>query len=164
MGCAVTPPSQPGGLEEITFLYKLTDGACPKSYGANVARLAGLPDEVVRRAADKAAESEVARQQAAASGQQGVQQGAQQPASGGSGGGNNSGQEEGMEVDGGSGAASKPEAAAGAEQPATPGLADLLQRVRAACTAAAGAAAGGAVDADALLVLQQEVKELLQLS
>lgn len=29
------------GLEEVTFLYKLTLGACPKSYGVNVARLAG---------------------------------------------------------------------------------------------------------------------------
>lgn len=29
------------GLEEVTFLYKLTPGACPKSYGVNVARLAG---------------------------------------------------------------------------------------------------------------------------
>jgi DNA mismatch repair protein MSH6 len=31
-----------GGLEEVTFLYRLTPGACPKSYGVNVARLAGL--------------------------------------------------------------------------------------------------------------------------
>lgn len=30
-----------GGLEEVTFLYRLTPGACPKSYGVNVARLAG---------------------------------------------------------------------------------------------------------------------------
>lgn len=30
-----------GGLEEVTFLYKLTLGACPRSYGVNVARLAG---------------------------------------------------------------------------------------------------------------------------
>lgn len=29
------------GLEEVVFLYKLTPGACPKSYGINVARLAG---------------------------------------------------------------------------------------------------------------------------
>lgn len=28
-------------LKEVTFLYKLTPGACPKSYGVNVARLAG---------------------------------------------------------------------------------------------------------------------------
>ena len=30
-----------GGVEEVTFLYRLTAGACPKSYGVNVARLAG---------------------------------------------------------------------------------------------------------------------------
>lgn len=29
------------GLEEVTFLYRLTPGSCPKSYGVNVARLAG---------------------------------------------------------------------------------------------------------------------------
>lgn len=30
-----------GGVEEVTFLYRLTRGACPKSYGVNIARLAG---------------------------------------------------------------------------------------------------------------------------
>lgn len=30
-----------GGVEEVTFLYRLTPGACPKSYGVNIARLAG---------------------------------------------------------------------------------------------------------------------------
>ena len=30
-----------GGVEEVTFLYRLSPGACPKSYGVNVARLAG---------------------------------------------------------------------------------------------------------------------------
>lgn len=29
------------GVEEVTFLYRLKPGACPKSYGVNVARLAG---------------------------------------------------------------------------------------------------------------------------
>lgn len=29
------------GVEEVTFLYRLTTGACPKSYGVNVARIAG---------------------------------------------------------------------------------------------------------------------------
>lgn len=29
------------GVEEVTFLYKLTPGSCPQSYGVNVARLAG---------------------------------------------------------------------------------------------------------------------------
>ncbi|GJW49874.1 pentatricopeptide repeat-containing protein [Tanacetum coccineum] len=39
------------GLEEVTFLYKLTLGACPKSYGVNVAHLAGLLDNVLQKAA-----------------------------------------------------------------------------------------------------------------
>ena len=32
------------GIEEVTFLYRLTAGSCPKSYGVNVARLAGMLD------------------------------------------------------------------------------------------------------------------------
>ena len=32
--------------ETITFLYKFVKGDCPKSYGFNAARLAGIPDEV----------------------------------------------------------------------------------------------------------------------
>lgn len=32
--------------ESITFLYKFVEGACPKSYGFNAARLAGLSPEV----------------------------------------------------------------------------------------------------------------------
>jgi len=35
------------GGEEVTFLYKLTDGSSPRSYGINVARLAGLPTAVI---------------------------------------------------------------------------------------------------------------------
>ncbi|KAL0435966.1 UNVERIFIED_CONTAM: DNA mismatch repair protein MSH6 [Sesamum radiatum] len=46
------------GLEEVTFLYKLTPGACPKSYGVNVARLAGLPDSVLQKATAKSQEFE----------------------------------------------------------------------------------------------------------
>jgi DNA mismatch repair protein MSH6 len=34
----------------ITFLYTLGDGACPKSFGINVARLAGLPEELLANA------------------------------------------------------------------------------------------------------------------
>lgn len=36
--------------ETITFLYKLTPGSCPKSYGFNAARLAGIPKDIIRRA------------------------------------------------------------------------------------------------------------------
>ncbi|TPX69650.1 hypothetical protein SpCBS45565_g02308 [Spizellomyces sp. 'palustris'] len=41
---------------EVTFLYKLTDGSCPKSYGMNVASMAGVPIEIVEKA-DKIAAS-----------------------------------------------------------------------------------------------------------
>ncbi|CAN1353025.1 DNA mismatch repair protein MSH6 [Linum perenne] len=46
------------GVEEVTFLYRLTPGACPKSYGVNVARLAGLPENVLQIAAAKSSEIE----------------------------------------------------------------------------------------------------------
>ena len=36
--------------EEVTFLYKVKDGAIDQSYGINVARLAGLPSSVIERA------------------------------------------------------------------------------------------------------------------
>lgn len=36
--------------EKVTFLYKLTKGNADRSYGINVARLAGLPDSVLGRA------------------------------------------------------------------------------------------------------------------
>lgn len=38
------------GKEEVTFLYKLCDGSSPKSYGINVARLAGIPTKVLELA------------------------------------------------------------------------------------------------------------------
>ncbi|XVF72730.1 hypothetical protein PTKIN_Ptkin12aG0143800 [Pterospermum kingtungense] len=46
------------GVEEVTFLYRLTAGACPKSYGVNVARIAGLPDSVLLTAAAKSRDFE----------------------------------------------------------------------------------------------------------
>jgi len=45
MACNVDPKS-----EHVTFLYKFQLGECPKSYGINVARLAGLPDKVLNNA------------------------------------------------------------------------------------------------------------------
>ncbi|KAK1281168.1 DNA mismatch repair protein MSH6 [Acorus gramineus] len=45
-------------VEEVTFLYRLTPGACPKSYGVNVARLAGIPQTVLQKAAAKSTEFE----------------------------------------------------------------------------------------------------------
>jgi len=46
--------------ETITFLYKMVSGACPKSYGFNAARLAGIPDDIIRVAHRKAKEFEAA--------------------------------------------------------------------------------------------------------
>ena len=54
MGCQVRAAAD-GAAQQVTFLYKLTPGACPKSYGVNVARLAGLPPSVLRAAAATAA-------------------------------------------------------------------------------------------------------------
>lgn len=36
--------------ETVTFLYKYSDGPCPKSYGFNAAKLAGMPNSIIRRA------------------------------------------------------------------------------------------------------------------
>jgi DNA mismatch repair protein MutS len=38
--------------DSITFLRKIVPGSADKSYGIQVARLAGLPDEVIARATD----------------------------------------------------------------------------------------------------------------
>ena len=38
--------------EEIIFLHKVLDGSVDKSYGINVAKLAGLPSEVITRASE----------------------------------------------------------------------------------------------------------------
>ncbi|KAL7639850.1 UNVERIFIED_CONTAM: hypothetical protein RMT77_009263 [Armadillidium vulgare] len=59
MACMVenedeSDPSQ----ETITFLYRFTEGACPKSYGFNAARLADLPQTVIKAASVKAKELE----------------------------------------------------------------------------------------------------------
>jgi len=36
--------------DEVIFLYKLVEGGCDKSFGIHVARLAGIPQEVIKRA------------------------------------------------------------------------------------------------------------------
>jgi DNA mismatch repair protein MSH6 len=43
----------------VTFLYKLTSGICEKSFGMNVAMMAGIPSDVVTRATTIAEEVEV---------------------------------------------------------------------------------------------------------
>ncbi|PIA18694.1 hypothetical protein COEREDRAFT_38803 [Coemansia reversa NRRL 1564] len=42
-------------IPEITFLYKLADGTSSDSFGLNVARIAGLPDSLLRCAKERAA-------------------------------------------------------------------------------------------------------------
>ncbi len=58
MACYVE--DRPDGTADVTFLYQHQAGACPKSYGMNVARLARLPDSVIRRAAAKSEQFEIA--------------------------------------------------------------------------------------------------------
>ena len=60
-----------GVVREVTFLYKLAPGACPRSYGTNVARLAGLPERVVLRAAHMSRAKELRDVTAAAAGGEG---------------------------------------------------------------------------------------------
>jgi DNA mismatch repair ATPase MutS len=50
-----------GAVQSITFLYTLGEGACPRSFGINVARLANLPEGVLRiaQAKSKIFESEM---------------------------------------------------------------------------------------------------------
>lgn len=40
---------------QVTFLYELKEGACPKSYGTACARLAGMPEAILARAEELAA-------------------------------------------------------------------------------------------------------------
>lgn len=46
--------------ETITFLYKFANGACPKSYGFNAARLAGMPADVIKIGLQRAKQFETA--------------------------------------------------------------------------------------------------------
>lgn len=46
--------------ETIIFLYKFVSGACPKSYGFNAARLAGMPSDVIKIGLQRAKEFETA--------------------------------------------------------------------------------------------------------
>jgi DNA mismatch repair protein MSH6 len=44
---------------DITFLYTLGSGACPSSFGINVARLAGIPEDVLIKAKQISADFEI---------------------------------------------------------------------------------------------------------
>lgn len=58
MACMVEKDITCPELERITFLYKFIDGSCPKSYGFNVALLAGIAKEIVQKGFVKAQELE----------------------------------------------------------------------------------------------------------
>ncbi|KAI9128946.1 hypothetical protein K1719_000429 [Acacia pycnantha] len=50
MACAFEPESDDGHLKrrnEPVFLYRLASGACPESYGLQVALMAGIPEKIV---------------------------------------------------------------------------------------------------------------------
>lgn len=54
-------PSAAPSVPHITFLYKLVRGVAKRSFGLNVARLAGLPERIVSSAARHAADLEAGR-------------------------------------------------------------------------------------------------------
>ncbi|KAG8184513.1 hypothetical protein JTE90_002359 [Oedothorax gibbosus] len=56
--CMVEKDHECPALEKITFLYKFVNGACPKSYGFNVALLAGITKQIVRHGFQKAQQLE----------------------------------------------------------------------------------------------------------
>jgi DNA mismatch repair protein MutS len=51
--------------DQIVFLYRIRDGASDRSYGIQVARLAGLPESVIRRAGEILADLEREKMSAA---------------------------------------------------------------------------------------------------
>lgn len=54
MACMVEEENTEDPTEEtIVFLYKCAPGPCPKSYGFNAAKLAGIPPQIIRRAFEK---------------------------------------------------------------------------------------------------------------
>jgi len=63
MACNVDP-----NQKDVTFLYKFIKGTCPKSYGMNVATLAGLPQALVGRAQQMSQNFEVLLEKAHNSG------------------------------------------------------------------------------------------------
>ncbi|XP_057339298.1 probable DNA mismatch repair protein Msh6 [Microplitis mediator] len=54
MACLVESEESDATQETVTFLYKLAEGACPKSYGFNAARIAGIKANITKRANDLA--------------------------------------------------------------------------------------------------------------
>jgi DNA mismatch repair protein MutS len=58
--------------QEVVFLYRLVDGGADRSYGIQVARLAGIPDHVIERAREVMARLEAAEEREAEGGEREV--------------------------------------------------------------------------------------------
>uniref|UniRef100_A0A2Z5U638 Putative DNA mismatch repair protein Msh6 n=1 Tax=Reticulitermes speratus TaxID=60591 RepID=A0A2Z5U638_9NEOP len=59
MACMVENENEDDPSQEtVTFLYKFASGACPKSYGFNAARLAGISSNIIRVGYNKAVQLE----------------------------------------------------------------------------------------------------------
>ncbi|XP_053099909.1 DNA mismatch repair protein Msh6 isoform X2 [Hemicordylus capensis] len=58
MACMVENECDDPSQETITFLYKFIKGACPKSYGFNAAKLADIPEEIIKTGHKKARDFE----------------------------------------------------------------------------------------------------------
>src|SRR5262249_35102575 len=58
--------------DDVIFLHEVVDGPADKSYGIHVARLAGLPEGVIRRAREVLARLEAAEQAAGLAGAESV--------------------------------------------------------------------------------------------
>ncbi|CAN8258263.1 unnamed protein product [Cochlearia groenlandica] len=54
MACAFRSRSGQDQEQDLVFLYRLAEGACPESYGLQVALMAGIPKQVVERASKAA--------------------------------------------------------------------------------------------------------------
>ncbi|XP_020521545.1 DNA mismatch repair protein MSH7 [Amborella trichopoda] len=52
MACIFEPKDEVTDDKQLVFLYKLASGACPGSYGTQVALMAGIPNNVVKRASN----------------------------------------------------------------------------------------------------------------
>jgi DNA mismatch repair protein MSH6 len=129
--------------EKVVFLYKLEEGACSKSYGLNVARLAGLPSSVLERAQSKSDELEMSidarvMQTAATAGRKRTRE-----EGGGAGGGED---------------ATGEEMAAAAAAVAEDGSKRLCRRIVAALAQAKAEGEGGTAGAAALRALQEEAR------
>lgn len=63
MACMVETDEDDPSEETVTFLYKFAAGACPKSHGFNAAKLAGVPNHIIKVGREKSAllEKEVDR-------------------------------------------------------------------------------------------------------